>query len=127
MKITKYDLIMISFFLSISFVFLFIQIFSKSENNLSKKYVCVYCNGKLKDKLCIEKNISKRYLLDKNEYNEIQILDGKIKVIDSSCKNKICVKSGWIYNENMSIVCVPNKFIVKIEDDDNDNVDTITY
>lgn len=37
---------------------------------------------------------------------------GRVRVLKSSCRLKICVKKGWIADPRDSIVCVPNKVII---------------
>ncbi len=45
----------------------------------------------------------------------VQIKDGAIRAKDSTCKNKICVHTGWISKDGQSIVCVPNRIIIYTE------------
>ena len=44
----------------------------------------------------------------------IQIRDGKVRMTDSACPNKLCVKRGWISQEGQVICCIPNRVIIKI-------------
>jgi len=46
----------------------------------------------------------------KLEYGE-----GKIRVLRSPCHHKICVKQGFIHKTHKQIICVPYKFLVRIE------------
>ena len=56
----------------------------------------------------------------------VEIKDHLVRVIDSPCHNKLCVKQGWI--RRGAIVCVPNKVVVKIgaEDRKENIIDAIT-
>ncbi|WP_456400774.1 NusG domain II-containing protein [Mesoaciditoga sp.] len=45
----------------------------------------------------------------------VQIKNGAIRAKDSTCKNKICVHTGWISKDGQSIVCVPNHIIIYTE------------
>ena len=47
--------------------------------------------------------------------NTIIIKDGIVYMEEASCKNQLCVKSGKISKKGESIICLPNKTIVKIE------------
>jgi len=38
----------------------------------------------------------------------------KVRVKESSCPNKICVKTGWIKRSGEIIVCAPNEVTVRI-------------
>ena len=42
----------------------------------------------------------------------IEVSNGKIRVRDSDCPQKICVKHGWLKYANDVIVCLPNKTII---------------
>jgi len=44
----------------------------------------------------------------------IEIKGKKVRVINSACPEKICVKMGWKSKNGETIVCVPNKIVVKI-------------
>ena len=49
-----------------------------------------------------------------NGFLVLEIKNKKVRVIKSTCRNKICIKTGWISKEGESIVCVPNRVIIKI-------------
>ena len=50
--------------------------------------------------------------------------DGYVWVSDSCCPNKLCVKTGKIHTQGQTIVCVPNRVVVRIVG--ADNVDATT-
>lgn len=43
---------------------------------------------------------------------DIEIKDGSIRVINSVCDKKICVKTGWIHKSYQHILCVPNHIAI---------------
>jgi hypothetical protein len=45
----------------------------------------------------------------------VQVKNGAIRAKESTCKNKICVHTGWISKDGQSIVCVPNHIIIYTE------------
>ncbi len=45
----------------------------------------------------------------------IEVKDRRIRVKDSDCPQKICVKHGWIRYGNDVIVCLPNKTIIYLK------------
>lgn len=51
----------------------------------------------------------------KSHYNLIEMENGKIRIKDADCPDKICVKTGWISEPGQSIICLPHKLIIKIE------------
>lgn len=48
-----------------------------------------------------------------NDYtNKIEINDGRVRMIEASCPNHLCIRQGWIRFEGQSIICLPNKVTV---------------
>ena len=50
-------------------------------------------------------------------FTEIEIKDGKIRIIKAPCMNKICMKQGWISHTGEALICLPNRVIVYIPGD----------
>ena len=49
-------------------------------------------------------------------YNVVVISGGTVSVTEASCKNQVCVKHGAVTRPGESIVCLPNRLVVRIED-----------
>lgn len=47
--------------------------------------------------------------------NTVEIRDGEVAVTGGSCKNQVCVKHGAISHSGESIICLPNRLVVRIE------------
>ncbi len=58
-------------------------------------------------------------------YNKVEIADGKVRVADADCPDRLDVKSGWISSAGEMLVCLPNRFVVRIEGDKE--VDGVAY
>ncbi len=43
--------------------------------------------------------------------NTIVVEDGKIRVSEADCPDKICVRTGWL--GNVPIVCLPHKLVIE--------------
>lgn len=50
-------------------------------------------------------------------YNVVTISSGSVSVTEASCKNQVCVKHGAISMTGESIVCLPNRLVVRIGSD----------
>ncbi|MFN3410674.1 MAG: NusG domain II-containing protein [Exilispira sp.] len=61
----------------------------------------------------------------KNGLIIVEINDNKVRVKDSDCQDKICMKKGWIERSGQFIICMPNKLLVKIIGEEE--YDSITY
>lgn len=110
------DLILIAIILLIVGIIL---IFNKKEiPNQAKVY---YENDLI---LTIDLSQNKEY--DVQGYNgnvHIVVLDNKIKVEEENSPKHLCSKQGFISSSNETIVCLPNKILIKIESDDS--LDTV--
>ncbi|NLA57366.1 MAG: NusG domain II-containing protein [Firmicutes bacterium] len=64
------------------------------------------------------------------EYNIIRVEPGRIRVTEASCPDKVDVKQGWISGGHQSIVCLPNRLVIRIEADAppaEDGIDGIAF
>ena len=64
--------------------------------------------------------------------NTIVAENNRIRMIESDCPDKVCIKTGWISQAGESIVCLPNKIIISIEggkttDKNVTDIDGATY
>ena len=59
-------------------------------------------------------------------YNIIEVSDGKIRIIESDCRDQICVKHGALTGHT-PIVCLPHKLVIQAgsEPSDADFEDTL--
>lgn len=48
--------------------------------------------------------------------NTIEIKDGRIRVKDADCPDKVCVKTGWLSSSAIPIVCLPNHLVIEFKD-----------
>jgi hypothetical protein len=61
--------------------------------------------------------------------SEIEIREGRARMLSSPCPEQTCVKTGWIDSQGQIICCVPNKIIIWIsgcEKQSPDQFDGIT-
>ena len=47
--------------------------------------------------------------------NRIRVEKGRICVISADCPDEVCVKTSWIGDSSMPIVCLPHRLVIKIE------------
>lgn len=60
-------------------------------------------------------NLNKPTVITIKENCTIQILDNKIRIQESDCPDKRCVRQGW--SDTMPIICLPNKIMIEIKND----------
>ena len=59
----------------------------------------------------------------------IEIDDGRVRVIESPCRDKICIAAGWLETNGQWAACLPNRVFVRVDGDshEHDEVDAQTY
>ena len=117
-KINKNDLILIIAIVLISGVFILINKINSKKGNIAK----VYYDSKLIK--TIDLSINKEYTV--KGYNGdvlIKVKDNKIKVVEEKSPKHLCSKQGYISKSYETIICLPNKIVIEIED--NINIDTV--
>lgn len=78
-----------------------------------EKYVVIEIDGRKGEKMNLPQNMTFE-VHGKEGPMKIEISGRKVRVSDSSCPNKTCVNSGWIKKSGESIICLPNRAIIKI-------------
>lgn len=57
----------------------------------------------------------------------IEVKEGRVRVVESSCFQKICVNTGEINKPGQNIICLPNKVLVTIEGKESPKIDAVSY
>lgn len=116
----KQDKILIIIVLFIvGIIFIFFKLFEKKDNLFAYVYY--------EDKVVLKIDLAKEETIyEVNGYNgivKISAGNNKVKVLEEDSPLHICSKQGYITKSYESIVCLPNKIVVKIKS--NDELDTI--
>lgn len=91
------------------------------NNKKSGNIALVYYESKVI--LKIDLNIDKEYNVEGLNGNvKIVVKDSKIKVDEENSPKHLCSKKGYISREYETIICLPNKIIIKIEGNKLDGV-----
>ncbi|WP_455258263.1 NusG domain II-containing protein [Peptoniphilus asaccharolyticus] len=105
-------------------LFLSTSIFLVSKNNLveaAEKQVVVSVNGQIEGKYTLSDK-EQLYTID-NKYgkNTFAITNDGVHMVESSCKDQICIHMGHITRAGESIICLPNRLIISLENKDSSN------
>ena len=57
-------------------------------------------------------------------FNVITVEQGRICISEASCPDHVCIKTGWISNGAIPIVCLPNELVIQVESSDLNKVDS---
>ncbi len=106
----KNDIILVVSLLAVA-VIIFTVFFIFAKNG---KTVLVILDGK--EHVCydIDKDLTIDIASENNQINTLVIKDGQASIVSASCPDKICVKHRSIKRVGETIVCLPNKVVIKI-------------
>lgn len=99
----------------------------KDDNFIGKKYASIQVNGKEIKRVEISKNNDGyKYSVD-TEYghNLLEFTENGVRSIEASCPDQIDVKQGLITKPGEIIVCLPNRLVVEIISESNNDVNEI--
>ena len=87
-------------------------------------YGVVYVDGKEVQRYDLSQN-TEDTITGVNGTNVIKVQDGKISVVSADCRDQICVNHLPINRENESIVCLPHKVVIEIENGEDNSIDAV--
>lgn len=88
-----------------------------------EKVALVYYKNQLIQTIPISNNQLEYQVMGENGMVTIETKDGKIRVKEENSPLHLCSKQGYIQKSTETIVCLPNKIVIKIEE--KDSLDTV--
>jgi len=85
----------------------------------------IYVNNQLKYTYKLQRAEKKFYVDTDIGGVGVELKDNKIRVTSSYSPRKLCVKQGWIERSGQTIIGVPDKLLIKIVGEEEDEVDFI--
>jgi len=101
---TSADIILIFFLLVIAVIILVLI-----KDDISAKQVEI----RYHNKLVTSAPLNKDRIIEIDAGIVVEIKDGKVRIKESNCKNKYCIKQGW--SDRFPIICIPNEVSVMIK------------
>ncbi|WP_347489894.1 NusG domain II-containing protein [Desulfoscipio sp. XC116] len=105
-------------------------IYKQSLKN-QKPVAVIYKNEQVYQRINLTESINKQIKIEDSEghYNIVEIKDGRVRIKEADCPNKLCVKAGWLTKPGQMAVCMPNRLRVVIEGvkEDVKQPDTISF
>ena len=111
------DLILICSVLVVAAASLIYLFFFRGEGDV----VRVTVDGELYGIYSLNENLSLDIVTGENgeNINSFVISDGKVYMQKASCPDGICVAHRPVFRDNESIVCLPNRVVITVVSDDN--------
>lgn len=80
------------------------------------KTAVISVDSEIIEKINLETHENNTFSIENIKGVVFEVNNGKIRIIESDCPDKICVKTDFINSKSEKIVCLPKKLIVEIED-----------
>ncbi|MGD9568493.1 MAG: NusG domain II-containing protein [Sedimentibacter sp.] len=126
-KINKYDIALIIVIIAVNALILIYGSFNAVDKGQNIAYV--YSENKLIGEYTLTDNYETEFTVDigSGRYNTVHIENGKVWIHEATCPDKICLNQGKISQDGEIIVCLPNKLMVQIKDnqESEDEIDII--
>ena len=62
---------------------------------------------------------------DGDSYNVIEIAEGGVRMKEADCPDQICVSRGLIQKSGQSIVCLPHRLVIRLEQVGDQELDAV--
>lgn len=117
---TNYDKILIVIVVLLSLAGIYK---GKSQlDNSNSKYVYIEVNGEKYREIVFDENTDISTVIDTDYgHNEVLVKDGKVMMIESDCRDQICVEESGMSKVGEINVCLPNRVSVEIRGLENDS------
>ncbi len=109
MQITRADKILIACLFALN-IFLFARM---DFGNRAGSWVVIEVENKEVERLPLSQNRIVHVTGPIGE-TEVEIKDGKARVVKSPCNRKLCIKSGYIQYADRFAACLPNRVVVRV-------------
>lgn len=98
-----------------------------SQKSYKNKYVQIDVKGKLYKKLPLDNSQNQQIKIstDLGE-NIVEINNGKVRITEADCRDKICIKDGTISKPGSMLVCLPHKVVIQIKGENTES-DTLSF
>ncbi|MBR1763831.1 MAG: NusG domain II-containing protein [Ruminococcus sp.] len=77
-------------------------------------------DGEVIYNLDLSKETDRKFDIEYNgSRNTVEIKDGKIRICEADCPDRVCVHTGWLTSD-IPIVCLPNRLVIEYADGASD-------
>lgn len=119
-KINKFDIGLIAIIIIINVFFILYG--GSNAVKVNNKIAYIYSNNILVGEYVLTDDVNDEVKIESETgFNILHIEDGQIWIHDASCPDRVCISQGKISYDGEIIVCLPNKMLIKIVDNNEDS------
>ncbi len=89
---------------------------TRADANVRGSMAVVEVNGKVVRKVTLGSGQpARKYTVEGWQGpSTFEVADGRVRMVSSECRDKICIGMGWTGTSGRSIVCLPNRVIIRV-------------
>ena len=101
-----------------------------STGNGQALYADIYQSGELLETIRLD-TVTDEYTFEVpgegGASNTVCVCPGSIAMISANCPDQICVHHSWISRNKETIVCLPDKVVITIENGEDSGIDVLQH
>lgn len=123
---TKWDriLIIVTILFSISGIF-FVKAISTNHDHM---YLVIEIDGEEYKKISVDPSTPHKHISIDTDYGHsvVEIDGDTAAIVESDCRDQLCVRMGKITKVNQTSICLPNRLSIRLKSNKSD-LDVISY
>jgi len=126
-KLRAGDVVLVVFILAAAAASMFLV--SRATAHEKGSLAVVEVNGREVRRITLGSDQSARTITVEgwNGPSTLEVKEGRVRMVKSACRDKLCVGVGWIDSGGRSIVCLPNRVVIKVTGTrKSGKIDTVT-
>ncbi len=120
-RITRYDIALVVFLLLVCAALFAVSFFEGGDSLKAE----ISLNGEVVHTVYLE-TVKESYIYNANGC-EICISKDGAKFLKSPCEDALCVKTGLLSKNGEAMACVPQRVVLSIKNDKDNNFDAVVY
>lgn len=126
LRIRKNDIILIAVLLiAAGMAYAGIHIYQK--NHTKNAVAVVTVDGEEYGRYPLSEDMTETVRFEDGSYNSFEIRDGYVSMTEASCPDQICVNHSRIHQNKETIVCLPDKVVITVENGENSGIDILVH
>ncbi len=108
------DIVLVVLFAALAVISLVLV--SRASAGEKGSIAVIEVNGKSVMRIALGKNQSSRRFEVRgvSGISTVEVKDGRVRMVESACRDKLCVGVGWIDSRGREIVCLPNRVVLRV-------------
>lgn len=110
--LSKKDILIVAVVLAAAVaIYLFSGVFSDKAASVSAE---IMFDSKVVRIIRLKPGIHETFAVPGQPNVTLEVSDSRIRFLESTCPDKICIRAGWLHRPGEMAACIPNRVLLKI-------------